>query len=192
MSGFSRTGAADAIQDAGIAEKVPMSRNIFPGIGLSGGGDLSEDIIIDISAFSGLVSKSFDPGSRLYAKGKVLVTFVTYDVGNGGSFIPVAYQIPAASGTVRPRIVFEFSDGTSAWRENPGGGPLGDSFQGCTILLMNDAQSGQPVNNDGKVVRKIKFAASNADMNNDFTVDIGAFRLNAYATPRGGGSITVI
>lgn len=193
MSGFSKTGQLDALRDAAIAARVPESRRVLPGTGVSGGGPLEEDVTVSIASFTGLISKSVNPPSQLYPKGTV-TTIAVYDVGDGGMLIPIAFQLPAAAaaGALRPQIAFQFSDGTVAVRfNNNTGGTMGDGIQGCANILMNDAQAGQPALNDGKRVRKIKFEVHNSDAVNDQTADLGMFRVNAYAVPRGGGTLTV-
>ena len=195
--------AQEAAEDAaslamGAAEtasaKVPTTRNVSTGTGLSGGGALSGDRTISIAAFGGVVSKSLDPGSREYLRNSTTVLW-TIDAGSGGQIVPTGAQLPIAlaAGKIKPQIAFVFQDGTSVSRNNPNtGAAQGYTMQDIWNAILNDAAAGQPASpHDGKFVKQIRFEVVNTDLGVDTTIDVGTFRVNAIVHPIGGGSLVI-
>jgi hypothetical protein len=165
----------------------PAGRSVATGAGLSGGGDLTADRTIAIAAFSGVLSKDFDPGSLSWTASEVKV-HQTYDVGADGQLVPVAVRLPATVNTsLRTEVVFEFDDTSNRIVTNAADAAVLDlDAQGIALAIMGDLGSAASAN--GRRLRKIKIQTRNNDnLNPVNNVDVGIFRVRAWATPRGGG-----
>jgi hypothetical protein len=180
---FRDNGGSPATRSA-----VSAGRQVLTGAGMTGGGDLTADRTVSISAFSGVVSKDFDPASLSWTAGEIKV-HQTYDVGVDGQLLPVGIRLPATvNSALRTEAVLEFDDGSSKVITNAATAATLDSDgQGLAYALMGDLNSA--ANANGRRVRKIKIQTRNNDNVNPVNnVDVGVFRVRAWASPRGGGS----
>jgi hypothetical protein len=183
----SHISGGDALSPADIGA-APGGRAIATGAGLSGGGDLTADRTISISAFSGLVSHDVDPGSLSWNASEVKV-HATYDVGAEGQLIPAGVRLPPnVNSDLRNEVVLEFDDASAKIITNPSTTlNLDVDGPGLAFALMGDLNSAAAAN--GRRVRKIILRTrNNNNANGVSSVDIGIFRVRAFATPRGGGS----
>lgn len=181
------TGGDQALAPADIGA-VGTGRQILAGSGLSGGGDLTADRTISITSFSGIVSKDFDPGTLSWTASEVKV-HATYDVGSEGELTPVAVRLPATvDAALRTEVVFEFEDASNRIVSNAQSGAVLDlDAMGVAYALMGDLTVAAASN--GRRVRKILIQTRNSDNANPVNnVDVGVFRVRAYAFPRGGGA----
>lgn len=179
------TGGDQALAPADVGAVAP-SRSVGTGQGLAGGGDLSANRTISIAAFTGLVARDHDPAQASWTANETKV-HVTYDAGPDGVLLPAALRLPATVDVaLATEVVFEFHDATTKVITNSSLAlTLDDTMQGLADALMGGI--GGAEQNNGRSVRKITFRTRNTTGNAVNNVDIGIFRVRAYAFPRGAG-----
>lgn len=181
------TGGDQALAPADIGG-VATGRSVATGAGLTGGGNLNADRTISIASFCGIVAKDFDPASASWMNGETKV-HATYDVGLDGLLVPISLHLPA---TVDSRLateaVFEFDDASNATMFNMSSGSAMDQdMSGISNFLSQDGGS-LVAQNNGRCVRKIILQTRNTSADSIGSINIGVFRIRAWALPRGGGS----
>lgn len=166
---------------------VAASRSVATAAGLAGGGDLSANRTLSIAAFTGLISRDLDPAQASWSASETKV-HATYDVGPDGMLIPIGLRLPATvSASLVTEVVFEFQDASTRVITNANtGATLDDSMQGLADALLGGVAGADQ--NNGKAVRKVIFQTRNTTGTAVSNVDIGVFRIRAYAFPRGAGS----
>ncbi len=164
----------------------PSARAVATGPGLGGGGDLSADRTLSIVAFTGLVARDHDPALSSWSANETKV-HVTYDAGPDGMLVPVGLRLPATvDDALETEAVFEFHDASTRIVTNVSmASVLDDNMQGLANALMGDVTGAE--SNNGRSVRKVIFRTRNTTGSPVNDIDLGAFRLRAYAFPRGGG-----
>jgi hypothetical protein len=179
------TAGDQALSPADIGAVAP-GRSIATGQGLAGGGDLSTNRTLTIAAFTGFVSRDFDPTQASWAANETKV-HVTYDIGANGMLVPTALRLPATGdAALATEVAFEFHDGTTKVITNSNAAvALDDSMQGLANALMGGVDG--PDQNNGRAVRKVVFRTRNTTANAVNNVDVGVFRIRAYSFPRGAG-----
>lgn len=181
------TGGDQAMAPADIGA-APSTRSVATGTGLAGGGNLSADRTISIVAFTGVVSKDVDPTNGNYAQGAPPVVVLTVDAGADGMLVPFGLRLPATvDGGLRTEAALVFHDNSSVVLTNASSTNVLDfPMQDLANVVAGDlANNGL---NNGRTVRKVELRVRNntgSDINN---VDVGVFRLRAWALPRGAGS----
>jgi hypothetical protein len=171
-----------------VGASVPStSRLVSTSGGLTGGGDLSANRTLSITAFTGFLSKDHDPGTLTWAPDEVKV-HVTYDVGTDGAFLPFAARVPATvDAALATEVVLELDDGTTRIVTNTNTAtPSDQNFQGLLTQLAGSVA--EAARSNGRVVRKIHFRTRNTTGATVSSIDLGEFRIRAFALPRGGGS----
>lgn len=181
------TGGGQALVPADIGAVAP-GRTITAGRGLSGSGDLSADRTIEIPAFTGLLSRDYNPAEASWTAYETKV-HVTYDIGADGMIVPTGLRLPATvNSALETEVVFEFhteSSGTVALTNTNTATTLDGTMQAIADGLMG-AVSGAEQNN-GKTIRKVIFQTRNTTGDAVTDVDLGPFRIRAYTFPRGAG-----
>lgn len=179
------TGGAQAITPSDIGAAT-STRAIVAGPGLQGGGSLSADRTLSIVAFTGLVTKDFEPEPLTWTAGE-MKTHLTLDVGAGGQLLPWAVRIPPAVVTaLRPQVVFVLDNNFMVVLENLSDTlPLEMTFQGLLDLLGGNL--GGPGQNNGRCVQKIMLQTRNSTTGSTGEVNLSTFRVRAWASPRGAG-----
>lgn len=180
------SAGADPITPSSIGA-ASASRLVSAGTGLTGGGDLSANRTLSISAFSGLLSKDVNPASDSWTANETKV-YATYDMGTGGMFIPTGLLLPATgNAALVTEAVFEFDDTSTISVTNSGTGTTASrSMQQLADVLTGDLSS--TATNNGRSVQKIILRSRNTTGSTVSSVDLGFFRIRALAVPRGGGS----
>lgn len=186
IKGTYATGGDQALSPGDIGA-APSARAVAAGAGMAGGGDLSADRTLSIASFSGLVAKDVDPAQASWTANETKV-HATFDVGDGGHLVPTGLRLPATvDAALVTEAVFEFEDaGTRIIGNSNTGATLDDTMQGLANALMGDVT--QAATSNGKRVRKIILRTRNTTGNPVNDIDIGVFRVRAYAFPRGGGA----
>ena len=166
---------------------VASSRNVSTGVGLSGGGSLTQDRTLAIAAFTGLLSKDHDPAQADWAANEVKI-HLTLDIGLDGQIIPVGVRLPpAVNAALATELVLEFHNSSTAVLTNTNtSSPLTATMQDLAELLMGDLNTA--AQNNGLSVRKIKFQTRNTTGSAVNAVDIGLFRVRGYTSPKGSGA----
>ena len=179
-------GGDQAMAPADIGA-VATGRQVATGLGLSGGGNLTADRTLSIAAFTGFVSKDFDPAQLSWNANEVKV-HVTYDIGVNGALVPTALRLPATvNASLSTEAVFELDDASTVIISNTNtGSVLDSSMQALADALLGGAAAG-PANN-GRSGRKVSFQTRNTTGSPVNNVDVGVYRVRAHALPRGGGS----
>ena len=168
---------------------VATGRQVSPGTGLAGGGDLSADRTLSIASFTGLVSKDALPsGGISYASGITVLMDASVDVGADGLLVPMHIRLPPAVDNTKlnMEVVLVFADTSSVMLVNTDNGSPAD----FDVLGLADAMMGNlasSASNSGKRLRKIVSQVHNIT-GNPFTASVAAFRVRAYALPAGAGS----
>lgn len=180
------SSGTDPVSPASIGA-VATGTTVSAGAGLTGGGDLSANRTISITAFSGLVAKDFNPASLSWSATETKV-HVTYDVGADGILVPTSLRIPPnVDSNLTNYAVFEFDDASvKSVPNNSTTNPLDRTMQQLADILMGDVASAGE--NNGRRLRKIIFQTVNTSSGPVNSIDIATFRIRAYAMPRGGGS----
>jgi hypothetical protein len=166
---------------------VFSTRAINPGVGLGGGGDLTQDRTLRISAFTGMVAKDVDPPSLTWSGSEVKV-HLSVDVGPDGQVLPVAVRLPATvDAALSTELVLEFDDASNKVVSNMSTSTALDaSMQDLLLAVMGDLGSAATAN--GRCIRKLHLQTRNTTGSTVSSIDIGVFRLRALASPRGGGT----
>jgi hypothetical protein len=168
---------------------VATVRQVAPGTGLAGGGDLSADRTLSIASFTGLVSKDAMPaGGTSYASGITVLSDASVDVGPDGLLVPMHIRLPPAVDNTKlnMEVVLVFADNSSVMLVNTdNGSPADFDVLGLADTMMGGLASS--ASNSGKRLRKIVSQVHNIT-GNPFTASVAAFRVRAYALPAGAGS----
>ncbi len=181
------TGGNQALVASDIAA-APQSRLVTAGTGLSGGGDLSVDRTVSIAAFSGIVAKDFDPASGLNWSANETKVHVSFDIGAEGMLVPIAMRLPpCVDAALRTEVVFEFDDASTRTLSNGSTGSNLDQDANAIAGFLSGDLSNSAINN-GKRVRRLILQTRNTSGATISSIDIGIFRIRAWAMPRGGGA----
>ena len=168
---------------------VATGRQVSPGTGLAGGGDLSADRTLSIASFTGLVSKdALQAGGTSYASGITVLTDASVDVGADGLLVPMHIRLPPAVDNTKlnMEVVLVFADNSSVMLVNTdNGSPADFDVLGLADAMMGNL--GSSASNSGKRLRKIVSQVHNIT-GNPFTTSVAAFRVRAYALPAGAGN----
>ncbi len=180
------SAGSDAISPASIGA-VATTRTVSTSGGLTGGGDLSANRTVSIAAYTGLLAKDIDPGSASWSANEVKV-HATYDIGADGHIQPTAIRLPpTVNASLVNDVVFEFDDASTVVTSNSSTSANADfDANNLSAVLMSNVSSA--ASNNGRAVRKVIFRTRNTTGSTVSGVDIAAFRLRAFAMPRGGGS----
>lgn len=181
------TGGDQALAPADIGAP-PNGRSVGTGAGLSGGGDLTADRTLSITAFTGLVSKDADPGTTSYGAGITVISGASVDIGSEGTLIPVHIRLPPALDNTKwnTEALLTFSDNSTAILVNSNNGTSAD-FDLVTIADIMMGNLSSSATNNGKRLQKVTTQVHNLT-GGSLSADFSAFRVRAFAVPRGGGS----
>lgn len=167
---------------------VPASRQVIPGAGLGGGGDLSADRTIFIAAFSGVLSKELAAADYSFTSDQIL-THIAYDAGPNGHILPTAVRLPASGvvdGSLETRVLIVFDDASTALIPNTTNSPVDYDLQALADRITGDLTVGAAKN--GRSVQQIKFETRNTTTGSIGPITVGPFRVRGFVFPRGGGN----
>jgi hypothetical protein len=179
------TGGDQALSASDVGA-APASRTISAGTGLSGGGDLSANRSLDIASFTGIISKDIDPGSTSWGDHQIII-HLSLDVGVHGHLLPVGLRLPPTSNSsLNTEAVFTLDDNSTLTVVNASTGANRDeNITGLLGFLAGDVSMAAA--NNGRKVQKITLQTRNLGVAT-VTADLGAFRIRAFALPRGVGA----
>lgn len=180
------TGGDQAIVPADIGAAI-QNRNIVTGVGLSGGGNLTADRTIAISAFSGMVSQDHTPPSSSNWGAHEVKEHASYDIGGNGHLVPTGIRLPAAvNAAFDTQVVFTCHDTTTLAILNSSTSSVLDlTMQEIAEFLMGSVSGSN--SNHGRAIKAITFQTRNNSDDPVSGVSLGVFRIRAYAFPRGNG-----
>jgi hypothetical protein len=102
--------------------------------------------------------------------------------------VPIAMRLPpCVDAALRTEVVFEFDDASTRTLSNGSTGSNLDQDANAIAGFLSGDLSNSAINN-GKRVRRLILQTRNTSGATISSIDIGIFRIRAWAMPRGGGA----